>query len=342
MNDDVIPSAPEGVEAPQLTETETTSAPAELSTEELFEWCKDLALEPRILDRFAVELERAGVVGEERAGKLIFLVLTSRLLEKPLAAIVKGPSTGGKSWVTERVLQFFPPEAYYTFSAMSPKVLAYGTEPIAHRTLYIAEQAGIPREAEYLVRTLLSEGRLDYKVVECDCDGHRSVREISRKGPVGLITTTTRIAVHPENETRLLSIPINDSNEQTRAVFRSIAAQPGEEVDFDLWHNLQKYLATTNHSVFIPFAPLLAEMIPDSAIRLRRDFGQLLNLMRAHALLHRASRKEDAAGRIVARLDDYVVVRGLAEDLMGADGGLHGVPRDPHHRRSRQGLPWHT
>ena len=62
--------------------------------------CRDLAQEPQILDRFVTDLEQAGVVGEERAGKILYLVLTSRVLDRPIAAVVKGVSSGGKSWLT--------------------------------------------------------------------------------------------------------------------------------------------------------------------------------------------------------------------------------------------------
>ena len=55
------------------------------------------------------------------------------------------------------------------------------------------------------------------------------------------------------------------------------------------------------------------------AVRLRRDFGALLNLIRAHALLHRATRVHTADGAVVASLDDYAVVRELIADLV-ADG----------------------
>jgi hypothetical protein len=52
------------------------------------------------------------------------------------------------------------------------------------------------------------------------------------------------------------------------------------------------------------------------AVRLRRDFGALLNLIRAHALLHQATRERDAEGRIVATIEDYAAVRELVADLV--------------------------
>ena len=53
------------------------------------------------------------------------------------------------------------------------------------------------------------------------------------------------------------------------------------------------------------------------AVRLRRDFGALLNLIRAHALLHQATRERDGEGRIVATIEDYAAVLKLVVDLVG-------------------------
>ena len=53
-----------------------------------------------------------GVVGERRGAKLIYLATTSRLLSRPVSIVVKGPSSGGKSFVTESVLKFFPASAF--------------------------------------------------------------------------------------------------------------------------------------------------------------------------------------------------------------------------------------
>ena len=43
----------------------------------------------------------------------------------------------------------------------------------------------------------------------------------------------------------------------------------------------------------------------DVAVRLRRDFSVVLSLIKAHAILHQATRERDADGRIVATLADY-------------------------------------
>jgi hypothetical protein len=77
------------------------------------------------------------------------------------------------------------------------------------------------------------------------------------------------------------------------------------------WQALQTWLATQKNEVVIPFANVLAEPVPPAAVRLRRDFGAMLSLVRAHALLHQAKRDRDAEGRIVADFDDYAIVADL-------------------------------
>jgi hypothetical protein len=279
--------------------------------------CEELAWEPDILERMASELARSGVAGESRVAKLLYLAVTSRVLQKPVSVAVKGPSSGGKSHLTERVLGFFPESAYYALTAMSERALAYSEEPLEHRFLVIYEAAGMNSDFQtYLVRSLLSEGKVRYETVEKTAEGMKP-RLIEREGPTGLIVTTTAVKLHPENETRMLSLTVTDTQEQTRAVMAALAEESGgEQLDMRPWHALQGWIKGAEHRVTIPYAKDLAALIPPVAVRLRRDFGALLTLIRAHAVLHQASRERDADGRIVAGLEDYASVRELVADLV--------------------------
>jgi hypothetical protein len=296
---------------------ELERAEAEAASREAWEQCQKLAEEPDILGRFAEELARSGVAGEGRIAKLLYLAVTSRLLERPVSVALKGPSSGGKSYLVERVLSFFPKSAYYALTAMSDRTLAYSEEPIRHRFLIIYEAAGMSGEfATYLMRSLLSEGKVRYETVEKTSEGIKP-RLIEREGPTGLIVTTTAVKLHPENETRLLSLTVTDTQDQTRAVMAALAEEVGEaEANIEPWHALQRWLESAEHRVWIPYAKKLAELIPPVAVRLRRDFGAVLNLIRAHTLLHQASRQRDPEGRIVATIKDYAAVRELVADLV--------------------------
>jgi hypothetical protein len=82
---------------------------------------------------------------------------------------------------------------------------------------------------------------------------------------------------------------------------------------------LQRWLQALGPAeVVIPYAGLLAQQYDASSVRARRDFGQLLTLISAHALLHRATRQVDSQGRIVATLDDYRAIREIAADIFAA------------------------
>jgi hypothetical protein len=296
---------------------ELERAEAQAASREAWERCNELAKAPNVLERFAEELARAGVAGEARTAKLLYLALTSRLLERPVSVALKGPSSGGKSYLVDRVLSFFPESAYYALTAMSDRTLAYSEEPIRHRFLVVYEAAGMSGEfATYLMRSLLSEGRVRYETVEKTSEGIKP-RLIEREGPTGLIVTTTAVKLHPENETRLLSLTVSDTQAQTQAVMAALADEVGEAVpDLEVWHALQIWLASAEHRVTVPYAKKLAKLVPPVAVRLRRDFGALLNLIRAHALLHQATRERDAEGRIVATIEDYAIVRELVADLV--------------------------
>lgn len=290
----------------------------ELRRRSSWELCAELAQHPDLLGWLAAELERTGLVGEERVVKLLYLALTSRLLERPVSVVLKGPSAGGKSYTLERVLELIPKDAYHELTGMSERALAYSTEPLAHRHLIIYEAAGLEGEfASYLLRSLLSEGRLRYETV-VKTDHGLEVQLVERQGPTGLIVTTTAISLHPENETRMLSIPVTDTREQTQRIMLALA-HPGDGLDTEKWLALQSWLEAGERRVEIPYARALAELIPPVAVRLRRDFRLLLSLIRSHALLAQAIRPRDAEGRVLATLDDYAVVRELVHDLF-SDG----------------------
>ncbi len=179
------------------------------------------------------------------------------------------------------------------------------------------------------MRSLLSEGRVRYETVEKTSEGLRS-RLIEREGPTGLLVTTTAVRLHPENETRMLSLTVLDTPEQTRRVLLALADQTKFDHDLDIWRALQEWLERSDNHVEIPFARSLAARIPPIAVRLRRDFTTVLNLIRAHAILHQANRGKDEMGRTIATLEDYEAVRELVAPLIaeGVDAKVPATVRD--------------
>lgn len=266
-----------------------------------------IALEQDVLDLFVKTLRQRSLVGEDENAKLLFLGLTSRLLDKPVSFVVKGTSGGGKSFTVECVLSFFPASSYYARTAMSQKALVYSEEPLKNRFLVIYEAAGMEGGfSAYALRTLLSENKLIYEFVE-----NGKTRVITKDGPTGVIITTTKASLHPENETRLLSLTVTDTPEQTRKILCAMASETFDKNDYAEWHEFQEFLTASDCRAAIPFAETLAMLVPPQAVRLRRDMRQVLSLIKAHAIVHQLNRQRDAEGRIIATLRDYTAVHGL-------------------------------
>jgi hypothetical protein len=99
--------------------------------------------------------------------------------------------------------------------------------------------------------------------------------------------------------------------------------QSAAQVDYGPWQDFQRWLELGDHRVVVPFAEGMADLIPPTAVRLRRDVGQVIRAIKAHALLHREQRQRDDAGQIIADLErDYAIVRELLNPILAEASGV--------------------
>jgi hypothetical protein len=291
----------------------------------LFDESSDIIENENILDLLTKTLDSGGLVGEERTVKLLYLCLTTRFLPNLVSAAIKGESSGGKSYVVNEMLRLFPKSAYYVMTSMSDKALIYSEESFKNRFLIIQEIEGVRNEeVDYLIRVLLTDGCIKHEVT--------GKGPIVKDGPTGLITTTTRISLHPENETRYLLLNIDDSEEQTKRIMaaqaeqaargRGATTQTDQGRELKRWIAFQRWLKLANHDVIIPYAPAVSELVNPEAIRLRRDFSKLLDLIKAHAIIHQHNRKTDREGRIIAEFKDYGQVAPLLNDVLSVSANV--------------------
>lgn len=276
-----------------------------------------------------------GIVGEENTIKMIYLALTSRVLYNPISMAIKGTSSVGKSYILKMLLGFFPKSAYFDISSMSDKALFYTEESFEHRFLIIGEAVGLASDfLSYLIRILLSEGQIKHMTVESTDHGNQG-KKLEKKGPTGFITTTTRVQLHPENETRLLSIDVSDDRDQTKQIMvKTAESAMGWEkekpslqdfIDYQVW--IEKF---GKKRVVIPYAKVLAENTKPSAVRLRRDFSMVITLIKTIAILYQHQREIDSNGSIVATLDDYALAYELVSAKIneGAESSVKRIIRE--------------
>jgi hypothetical protein len=279
-----------------------------------------LLKDPALLYRVGKVIHQLGVAGEEETIRLLYLAMTSRILNNPISITLKGESCSGKSYVVDKVCQLFPSSAYLAVTGMSRQVLVYTKESFAHRTIIIFERPGM-EAADYNIRTLQSEGRIIFETVvkDPDTNEHR-VQRLEKEGPTNFLFTTTAPELQPENETRHWSLLMDESPQQTLAVKLKTAKRysgrdiyPDEELD--IWRQVQTALKPMK--IMIPYAEWLAKHTPDKPLRMRRDFNKLLALIEVIALLHQHQRqiKGDV---LVAGFSDYFMAKELIDQVFPA------------------------
>lgn len=290
---------------------------------------RSLLESPNVLEMISAFVRDGGVAGEERIVKLLYLVMTSRILERPVSLLIKGSSSGGKSFLLKSGLRLFPASAYWKRSTISPKALVRSKESFEHRMIVVEEAAGLNSGAELYLRLLISEGEISHETLGGGNDDWEG-ETFEKQGPVGVIITTTEINVHPENETRMLSVTVDESKAQLKKTILAAAKRRGvvgDVVPYQLFHGV---VAQQSTAVVIPFLEVLAENVEAVSSRVRRDFEQVATLIEAHTLLHRAHRECDSQGRLVATLEDYTVVYDLVADIIsyGVEIAVPEVIRD--------------
>jgi hypothetical protein len=310
--------------------TDRAAQEASAEAEEAFATCRHLLAEPNILDRVQAVMRARGYAGDLTPPTLGYVALTSRLLDRPLNLAFVAQSGAGKNRALDAGTKLMPPEAYYLVKAASSRTLVYNEEDFEHRVVIFGEADSIPEDgpAATAIRNLAADNVMEYEVVERDEQtGKWGTRKISKPGPTGLMTTSTR-SLREQMGTRLLEVSLSDDATQTRNIMLAHAAsvmpRTTDLLDLEPFHALQRWLALVGEQrVAVPFAAVLVALLPSTAVRMRRDVRQLLTCIQAVALLHQTQRSRTPEGWIVAKIEDYAIAHGLLSavfDTVAAEG----------------------
>ena len=177
---------------------------------------------PDIFGEQIDELERRGLTGEHRNATVLMIAGISRLLERPISVLIKGQSSSGKNHLAQKVLDLFPPDAVREITSSSEKAWNYADDDFKHRIVYLQERnesAGPVHQA----RLLISEGRL-IRTVTVSEGGTKIAKRFVTEGPIAAISTTTKDRLEIDDETRHISLWMDESPEQTRRILQKQSA----------------------------------------------------------------------------------------------------------------------
>jgi hypothetical protein len=298
---------------------------------ELYEKARPIAEAKNVFAAVVAAMRGRGFAGEDCQAELLYAVLTSRLLKRPMCVLVKGPSPSDNATLLNRTLELLPPETYLVRSGYLPQAIGCEDSDLSHRALVVQEAAGLSgTEGRMLLRTLLAEGKVRWEWTQARWVGRAA--KVKCQGPIALVMATAEATVSLDDETRVITMTVEDIRHYSRDVADQICREfagelAGDAVDLNAWHAYQLWLQANQREVVIPFARGLSQVnVPMN--RLRHALEQILSAVTVSALLHQATRAKDDRGRVIATIEDYVrVARFLERPFNEAIGSAipHGV-----------------
>lgn len=248
------------------------------------------------------------IIGE-RSGKMtLFLVCLTTFYGDPMHAIIRSRTATGKSWCMNGVLKLFPSDLIIPFSRITTHFLEYSDLNLDGKIIAVDELDNVEEQGQ--LRLLLSEGRLRTGTLMKTEDGLQA-QMLDVPGKATFISTTTELGGDEEFKNRTLTIPLDESQEQTDRILDKITednVDPPDDIDTSIIQNA--FLALRKVKVLIPrdLAARIRQNYPSNVGYPRRDYKKLLALIKASAFLHQRQRP-----RNVVKNKEYV--RATWQDL---------------------------
>jgi DNA primase catalytic core len=285
-----------------------------------------------LIDELQRDFGRLGIIGEETNRLLLYLAMTSRKMDDPLAVQILSSSGAGKSHLQDAVLSLCPDEDLIKLTSLTGQALFYkGEDSLRHKCLAIAEVAGA-EGARYALRNLISDRKLVIEsTIKNALTGRLETQLNTVYGPTAVFETTTNPDTDAETKSRYVLLSVDESPEQTKAILEAQRQshtlegrkrRKARESVLAKHHALQRLLEPV--AVVNPFEPLLSYGDGgDGAGRLalRRDHPKYLNLILAVTFLHQMQRPRkhdpELGDYIETTLDDIAIANELAHQLFG-------------------------
>ncbi len=280
-----------------------------------------------LVDELQRDFGKLGIIGEETNRLLLYLAMTSRKMDDPLAVQILSSSGAGKSHLQDAVLSLCPEEDLIKLTSLTGQALFYkGEDSLRHKCLAIAEVAGA-EGARYALRNLISDRKLVIEsTVKNALTGRLETQLNTVYGPTAVFETTTNPDTDAETKSRYVLLSVDESPEQTKAILEAQRQshtlegrkrRKAREAVLAKHHALQRLLEPV--AVVNPFEPFLT--YGDDRLAFRRDHPKYLNLILAVTFLHQMQRlrKHDPelGDYIETTLDDIAIANELAHQLFG-------------------------
>jgi hypothetical protein len=278
-----------------------------------------LLRDPDFFGKLRDAIRRKGLVGEVRNALAIFIVAISSLLDRPLSAIVKGRSSAGKNILASTVLGFLPSTAIREITSSSKTAWNYSGDDFRNKVVYIPERNEAAGAVE--PRLLVSEGTLK-RIVTVRGGANPETKLFVANGPIAVITTTTRNRIQIDDETRAISLWVDESEEQTRRIVESQVSPmiPLSDEEVEVWHQVYEIISGRSRvPIKLPrWFTEIASRVSASNVSVRRYFPAFLQAVRTIALICSFQQYPDdleSGESFSATFADYALAAWIFNDL---------------------------
>ncbi len=267
------------------------------------------------------KLQNTGIVGEEKKALFLFTILLSHQMHHTLHAMVQGTSGSGKSHLIKKVADcMFNQQKIKRFTRVSEKSFYnYGSYDLQHCGIILEDYDGLAEEAQLAWRELQSNGQLSSSVsLKNEMTGEIKSGEKWVYGPIASLVATTKFRLYEDNQSRVFTIAIDESEQQTEKVLAYMAQKSSKGITDaqeqqavleiqNLVSLLKPYAVQNNYRLHLP-----------KTTQQRRRLTQMLHdFIEQITLLHQYNRQRISADTqepqtLITELEDLE----LAVDLM--------------------------
>lgn len=267
---------------------------------------------------------KSGVIGEEQNRIIMYLVFTSRKMEKPLHIISFGSSGMGKSHLQESVSSLFPEEDKLEITSLTGNAFYYfEADELGHKLILIEDLDGA-ENALYPLRELQSKQRISKTITIKDTKGNTKTIHLKVNGPVTVAGCTTQETIYEDNANRSFLIYVDESEAQDERIMnfqRSLSAgkinKAEQYAKRILLQNCQRILQPI--AVINPFAEYLK--LPKDVFKPRRTNAHYLAFVEAITFYHQYQREQkvnETTGElyIETSIEDIEQANELMKDIL--------------------------
>lgn len=267
---------------------------------------------------------KSGVIGEEQNRIIMYLVFTSRKMEKPLHIISFGSSGMGKSHLQESVSSLFPEEDKLEITSLTGNAFYYfEADELGHKLILIEDLDGA-ENALYPLRELQSKQRISKTITIKDTKGNTKTIHLKVNGPVTVAGCTTQETIYEDNANRSFLIYVDESEAQDERIMNFQRSLSAGKINKEEQHKTRELLCNVQRmlqpiAVINPYAEYLK--LPKDVFKPRRTNAHYLAFVEAITFYHqyqRTQRVNEITGElyIETSIEDIEQANELMKDIL--------------------------